>query len=175
MISRLLPALMLAAGLSSAGLAKAQERPAAPPGAEHHGWDPAEMRARMEAHRAQRLKALHDILGIRSDQEAAFAAFAASVRPPEGDRGMRPQGMGPDREAMSNLPTPERLDRMEERMARRQAAFQRRASVMKALYAALSPEQRRAMDALPMLRGAGDREKGHGPGRMGGRGMEGRG
>jgi hypothetical protein len=61
--------------------------------------------------------------------------------------------------------------RMQDHMARRQAAFQRRAAATKALYASLSPEQRRAIDALPMLRG-GHGGWGTGPG---GHGMDGHG
>jgi hypothetical protein len=59
---------------------------------------------------------------------------------------------------------------MEERSARWNERFQRRAAATKALYAAFNPEQQRAMDALPLLRG------GHGRGGWGkGRGMGGHG
>ena len=136
------------------------------------------MRAHMEERRTARLHALHEALGIRPDQEAAFAAFAAAMRPPEGDRpGMHPGGMAEDRGALANLTTPERLDRMSQRMqehvARRQEAFARRASATKALYSALSPGQRRTMDALPLLRG-GD-HAGRGKGRGHGMGDHGQG
>ena len=175
--SRLM-AIALVTALAGASTGWAQEPPAAP--AQHRAWDPAQMReqmhARMEARRAERLKALHDVLAIRPDQEGAFQAFAAATRPPEGPAGRPPHAMGADRAAMANLTTPERLDRMAQRMqertARHQEAFARRASATKALYAALDPEQRRAMDALPMLRGGHDERrggwgKGHGWGRGG--------
>jgi hypothetical protein len=177
MITARIPALALAMLLASASLAAAQEPPAAPTPMAHQGWDPAQMRQRMEERRAARLKALHDVLGIRPDQEAAFSAYAAAIRPPERAPGQRPGRMGGDRGALANLTTPQRLDqmaqRMEERSARWHEAFQRRAAATKALYASLNPEQQRAMDALPLLRG------GHGRGGRGGwgqgRGMGGRG
>jgi hypothetical protein len=133
----------------------------------------------MEARHAARLHALHDVLAIRPDQEGAFAAFAAAMRPPEGAPGAKAGGMGSDRAAMANMTTPERLDmmteRMQARMSQRQERLQRRAAAAKALYAALSPEQRRVMDALPLLRGGGG-HGGWGKDRgMGGRGMEGHG
>lgn len=163
-----LTTLALIAALAGAPAVLAQEPPAAP--SAHRTWDPAQMRARMEAHHAQRLHALHDVLGIRPDQEAAFAAFAAATRPPEGGRpGMRPRGMGADRAGQANLTTPERLDRMQERLARRQEMLARRAAATKALYSALGPDQRRTLDALPLLRG------GHGGGWGEGRGGHGMG
>ncbi len=170
MITARLTALALIAALAGASSVLAQEPPAAPPA--HRTWDPAQMRARMEERRTARLHALHEALGIRLDQEAAFAAFAAAtMRPPEdGRQGLHPGATGADRAALANLTTPERLDRMGQRMqehiARRQEAFARRAGATKALYSALSPGQRRTMDALPLLRG-GHREgwgKGNGHG-----------
>lgn len=181
--SRLL-AIALVTAFVGASAVWAQEPPQAPP-PQHRTWDPAQvreqMRARMEARHAERLKALHDVLAIRPDQEAAFQAFAAATQPPAPKADAGPHAMGGDRAAIANLTTPERLDRMaqrmQERMARRQEAFSRRAAATKALYAALSPDQRRAMDALPMLRGGHDGPHGGGKGRgWGGRGgMEPRG
>lgn len=166
-ISRL-AAIVLVTAVAGSSAARAQEPPATAP-AQHRAWDPAQMpeqmRARMEARRAERLKALHDVLAIRPDQEGAFQAFAAAMRPPERPAGEAPHAMTGDYTALANMTTPERLDRMAQRMqertARRQAAFARRASATKALYASLGPEQRRTMDALPLLRG------GHGDGRSG--------
>lgn len=177
MITARIPALALAVLLAGASIAVAQEQPAAPAPMAHRGWDPAQMRQRVEERRAMRLKALHDVLGIRPDQEAAFSAYAAAIRPPERTPGQRPGAMGGDRAALAAMTTPQRLDRMaqfmEERSARWHERFQRRAAATKALYASLNPEQQRAMDALPLLRGGrGGWGKGRG---MGGRGWGGRG
>jgi hypothetical protein len=173
-------ALALVAALAGGGIAAAQQGPAPRPAMASRGWDPAAMHQRMEARRATRLKALHDVLAIRPDQEGAFAAFAAATQRPERTPGERPTGMG-DGVAMAAMTTPERIDRMTQtmdaRMARRREAMERRAAAAKSLYAALDPQQRRTMDALPLLRGPRDRMGGRGwRGRgMGGRGMDGHG
>ena len=170
-----LPALALCALLASAAAVQAQDSaaPATPPA--HHGWDPAQFRARMEARRAERLKALHDVLAIRPDQESAFQTFASAMRPPErapgADQGRKPE----DRAALANLTTPERLDRMAQRMqertARHQERFARRAAATKAFYAALDGTQRKAFDSLALLRGGDHRGGwGHGRGHFGGHG-----
>ncbi len=153
-----LSALVLALGF--AGAASAQNAPAPQPApAAGKPWqggpDRAAMRQQMEARRAERLKALHDALNIKPDQESAFAAFAAAMQPAA--RGPQAPGGGwkADRAALAAMTTPERLDRMaqmmDERMARMKDAFQKREAATKALYAALSPDQRRTMDALPNL------------------------
>lgn len=153
-------ALTLVAALGASTLAQAQPAPqpgmAGPGGG---GWNRGEMRQRMEAHRAEHIKALHDALNIRPDQESAFQAFAASMTPEHrGERGH--DRMDPAADAA--MTTPQRLDRMGQMMDRRIADmredFQRRATATRTLYAALSPDQRRTLDALPDLRG-GD----HGP------------
>jgi len=154
-----LSALALSATLAcAAATAQAQEAAPAPGAAERHAWDPAAMRQHMEAHRAERLKALHDALNIRPDQEAAFQAFASAMAPEDhGD--WKQHERDEDRAGMAALTTPERVDRMEQkmdqRMAQRREAMHRRGAALKALYAVLSPEQRRTLDALPGLAGHG--------------------
>ena len=122
------------------------------PGAMREHWA-QQMQQRAEA----RARALHDVLGVHPDQEGAFQAFVAAMRSPERQEG---QGRGMDHQATPELTTPERLDRMAARMAKRQADFQRKADAVRRFYAVLNPEQRRAFDALHGLTGGG----GHGPG-----------
>jgi hypothetical protein len=115
-----------------------------------------EMRLRHE-------KMLHDLLQIKPDQEAAFHAYLTAMTPPP----MNGKG-GPRREhAPGAMPmtTPERLDRMAARMAERDARFQKTAAATKTFYAALTPDQRRAFDAMPMMRGG---HHGHWGGHKGG-------
>jgi hypothetical protein len=177
-----LSALTLAAVLAAAAAVQAQDAPAAPQASTTgNAWpggpDRAAMRQKMEARRAERLKALHDALNIRPDQESAFVAFAASMQPPTRSGG-GPEGIKSDRAALAAMSTPERLDRMSQmmdaRMARMKASFQQRETATKALYAALSPDQKRTMDALPGLARGGqmwsDRPGRGGPGRGGGMG-----
>jgi protein CpxP len=162
---KLAPALAAAIGLSLCGVAAgyAQDGAGAPPaqgqGGQHKHWDPAAMKAHMEARRAEHVKFLHDALTIRPDQEAAFQAFVGSMHH-GGDkdgmhRGMR-HGMGDkakDGAERESLTTPQRLDRMQKRMAERDARFQQHADAVKAFYAALSPEQEHAFDALMKMHG----------------------
>ena len=179
-----LSALALVAALAAAPVVQAQDAPPGPPPMAGKGWDPAQMQARMDARRAARIKALHDALNIKPDQESAFAAFADAMKPargPGGPGGWRggPDGkMGQDRAALAAMTTPQRLDfmaqKMDERMAQMHAAFAKRDAATKALYAQLSPDQKRTMDALPMLRdgdgGHGGWGRGRGPGGPGGPG-----
>jgi hypothetical protein len=112
------------------------------------------MHDRQEAH----AKALHAILNLRPDQEAAFQAFQAAMTPQPREHHDRM-----DRGGMETMTTPQRLDRMADRMAKREAEFHRRADAIKAFYAALGPEQQRAFDAMPMMMGGRHRGMGHGP------------
>ncbi len=149
----LLAAVACAAGWTTGALA--QEQSAPPPA--HRPWDPMAMRQHMEDRRAARLKALHDALNIRPDQEAAFSAFAAAVSPPAGADGHRHDAKDHRSGGPDDLTTPQRLDRMAQRLDERTShmkeAFERRAAATKALYAALNPDQQHTMDALHNLMG----------------------
>lgn len=175
MIANRVSALALAAVLGISAAAHAQTSPPPrQPGAMGYPtaptWAPGSQ-LRHAAHEAERLKALHEALNIRPDQEEAFQAFAASMRPTEQGQGSEEMRRG--REEMAGMTTPERLDAMsrmmDEHMQRMRERFQRHAAAVKALYAVLSPEQRRTLDALPDLMGHGmgmghgmDKER-HGP------------
>ena len=181
---KLAPALAAAIGLSLCGVAAgyAQDSagaPAAVPAAQHKHWDPAAMKAHTEARRAEHIKFLHDALTIRPDQEAAFQAFAATLGHHGDHKGGMHHGMGHGMGAggdraqagaapRESLTTPERLDRMQKRMAERQAHFQQHADAVKAFYAALSPEQQHTFDALMKMHG-----RHGGRGERGGHGMHG--
>lgn len=152
-------ALSAAASLATATFA--QEPPAGGPPIAPVGGHPewgAKMREQMNERAQARAKALHDILNITPDQEGAFQAFIAAMKPPEGHR---PMDGDHERGETTVLTTPERLDRMAARMAEHQAAFQRRAEAIRHFYAALSPAQQRAFDAMPGMMGG---EHGHGGG-----------
>jgi protein CpxP len=151
-----------------AGPSLAQQPPGPPPSGARAGWDhqrpdPAAMADR----RAQRLR---DILQLRPNQEPALAALTDAMKPPEGAR----EKMRAERDAMKGLTTPERLDRMRDRMSQRQAAFDRRAMAIKRFYAQLSPTQQKAFDAMGPMRGGGMGGHRGGEGGKGGRhGMHG--
>jgi Spy/CpxP family protein refolding chaperone len=153
-------AMVACLGLAAAAHAQTPPAPPPPPGAmagQHGGgWNPERMREHREMRREAHLKALHDALNIKPEQEAAFATFAESMKRPPAPMGEAPEGMH-DGAAMAAMTTPERVDamtkRMDEHMARAHERMQRHADAVKALYAALSPEQRHTLDALPDLMG----------------------
>ena len=156
--------LGLTAAVSAAG---AQDRPAGP-GGPAHGERAGERQKMFENFRQQRQQRLHDLLQIRPDQDGAFRAYLAALetRHEGGERGPGREGR-PD--AGKQLTTPERLDRMAARLAERQQRFQQTAAATRTFYAALSPDQRKAFDAMPRMRDGG----GHGfdHGRFGGPGQ----
>lgn len=152
-------ALALAAALSTltlSAVAVAQDRPS-PPSA-HQGWDG--MREHREDHRAAHVKALHDALNIRPDQENAFNAAVAALHPQDAEHdrmGGDPDKAAGDHAAMAAMTTPERMDmmarKMDEHMTRMRDHMQRTVGAVKALYAVLSPDQRHTLDALSLLMG----------------------
>jgi hypothetical protein len=115
------------------GAALAQDRSPTDMQAHHE----ARMHERMEEH----MRRLHDILNLTADQDAALKAVADAMAPPAGER-------HEDWKQAQSLTTPERLDRMQARMAEHQARFQHVSDAIKRFYATLSPEQKRAFDAL---------------------------
>jgi periplasmic protein CpxP/Spy len=142
-----------AAILAFACAALGQDQPAAPrqpPTAEQR----AQWRAEHQAEQAQRLTAL---LNLRADQQPALQAFLAAMAPERHEH----NGGPPAGAEKAQLTTPQRLDRMADRMAKHEAAFHQRADAIRTFYAALSPEQQRAFDALPMLMMGGHQRGGH--------------
>jgi len=155
-------ALSAAVCVSSASFAQA---PPPPPGAMMGQPDAGRdhWADRMHEDAEAKARALHDILNVRPDQDAAFQAMVASMGP-EGHHGMG-MDMRHDHDDMDHLTTPQRLDRMSAKMAERQAEFQRHAEAVRAFYAVLSPDQQRAFDALTglIMEGHHHGMGGHGP------------
>jgi Spy/CpxP family protein refolding chaperone len=114
-----------------------------------HRPDPAKM-AEFHAKRQADLKAK---LKITASQESAWSRFTDATKPPAA----RPER--PNREEFAKLTTPQRIDRMQQLKAQRDAEMAKRAEATKSLYAALTPEQQKAFDAETMR---GPRH--HGPG-----------
>lgn len=136
MKSPLIAVLSAGAALSlmTAGASFAQApAPDAPRAAMKRQHDPAE--------HAQRLRAA---LQLTPAQEPALQAFIAAAGQPMGERMERRE----DRREMQNLTTPQRLDRMASHMAERQQHFTEHAAAVKRFYAALTPAQQKAFDAM---------------------------
>lgn len=138
---------------------------------------PAEDKARMEARRGQMARDMHILLRLRPDQEAAWKTFESAMAPPEPPPRPDPDQGGPDFSATM----PQRLDEMDKRRAEGEARRARTEAAMRAFYAALSPEQQQAFDALGRLSGPmrpgpmGPGPHGRGPGGPGGPGSPGEG
>jgi protein CpxP len=155
--------------LGACGAATAQPAPPPAPGHEmmggmHEkgkggmGHDPAAMAQRHADH-------LRAALQLTPAQEPALKAFLAEMRPPEGMGGKMDMGepMKGMHKEMAGLTTPQRLDRMQDRMDKHRAMFDRHATAVKRFYAQLTPAQQKAFDAMPMM-GHMDhgRRRGHG-------------
>ena len=132
-------ALLLAGGAATVSLAQQAPRPPA-------DGPRGEMRPRLspEERAERRAEYLRTTLQLRPDQEGALRAYLDA-----GQRAMTERrDMREDRRGLSQMTTPQRLDRMAERMRERQARFEAHATAVKRFYAALSPSQQRAFDAL---------------------------
>lgn len=140
MTRRLILALAPAA-LAFATLAHAQ--PAAGPHAAHGAG--VDMKAHHEAMHRQHAEDMKTVLRLRPDQEAALAAFMEAHKPPVHEM------KGPAEPKA--LTTPQRLDEMAKHEAAMGAHRERMRQALTKFYAALTPEQQKAFDALQRLKG----------------------
>jgi periplasmic protein CpxP/Spy len=151
-------ATSIAAGLFGASaLAVAQNADGSGPKAEMRaermakgdaaGKHRADRMAKMQKHMAERQAKLKAELKLAPEQEAAWNAFVARTSP-------EPEMMGgkdaAQREDWSKLTTPERLDKMQARHAKRSEHMAKRIEATKSFYAMLTPEQQKTFDAQPM-------------------------
>lgn len=98
----------------------------------------------------RRLEDLHGKLKLSSQQETAWQALSGQLKPLAGAE-------RPDFAALSKLPTPERLDRLEALRKDHEALHQKRVAAIKDFYGQLSPEQRKIFDDNFMKPPKGDR------------------
>jgi len=120
--------------------------PAGAPGPRHERMqrhDPAKMKEFI----AKRQAALKQKLAISPAQEGAWTAWTGAMQPPA----TRPAR--PSREDIAKLSTPERIDKMREMRAQRQARMDQRADATKTFYAALNADQKKTFDAETLRRG----------------------
>lgn len=173
-------AVAVLAGVGAAAPAAAAAGPAAVDGRGERGpGRHGDGAAHMASH-------LRDVLQLTPAQEPALQTFLAAMHPPRpgfdrpdggprGEHGAPPADPAARRAEMdrrrgdwekmraeeASLTTPQRLDRMvkamSERMARRQADMQAHVVAVKQFYAALTPSQQKAFDALHGGMGAGMR------------------
>ncbi|MES1163427.1 MAG: hypothetical protein ABUL50_10250, partial [Rhizobacter sp.] len=119
--------LALAAALATLAWGAQAQMPPAPPGAPgpgmqmQHGMH-EHMQQRMQERMQRRMEGLKRILQIAPQQEGAFNAWAAAMRPSPAAMQQRQQ-MHAD---MARMTTPERIDRMRQMRAQRAAEMDRR-------------------------------------------------
>lgn len=137
-------AVALLASVGLGAIAQTAPAPANPPaeGRYHHRMDPAKMQERF----TQRMADLKQKLQLTAAQEPAWTSFT---------NGMRPTGTMQriDREALSKLSTPDRIDQMRALRNQRMAEMDRRGEATKAFYNALTPDQKKVFDAETSRRG----------------------
>lgn len=154
--------LLLAALIAGAcGVASAQMPPPAAPAQATAGEAPAPMQQRMAErqkkmaeHHAKRQAELKAALKLSPAQEGAWTQFSTAMqRPAMGQR----QRM--DRDEMAKLTTPQRIDRMQQFQAERDAQMKQRGDAVKTFYAQLTPEQQKVFDERAMRHGRGDHKR----------------
>lgn len=144
----------------AAAQSQAQDAPA--PAGRHGSAAGMEQRqAKMSEMFAKHQAKLHDQLKLTAQQEPAWAAYQAAIKPAPRT------GARPDRAAFAKLPAPERLSKMIEMTKEREAMMQTHLTALTAFYGQLTAEQKAVFDAHAM----GGKHGGHG--RHGGWGQHG--
>jgi hypothetical protein len=91
---------------------------------------------------------LRNLLQLRPEQEPALTAYLEAMKPK-----MRVGRLDATEERPDT--TPEKLARMEQRLAERQAAERARIEAVRRFYVQLDPRQKKAFDELPLMMGPG--------------------
>ena len=123
----------------------------------HHKHQRGDKRGDRMEHMKKRMEKLKADLKLTPAQEGAWTTYINAMKP--GERPARG-----DREAFAKLTTPERIDKMREMRAKRNAEMDRRADATKAFYGQLNAEQQKTFDAatLRMHGDHGQRFRHHG-------------
>lgn len=98
------------------------------------------MQKRMAERMEQHQKALHDALKLSGDQEAAWNAYVARMKPGSG------MAERPKADELSKLTAPERMERMTEMAKLHLKAMEDRTAATKSFYSGLSAEQKKSFD-----------------------------
>lgn len=129
-------------GFTVLGMAAAHAQDTAAQDKPHHGQKatPEQRQAKMEDMYAKRRARLHDKLKITAQQEAAWAAYQAAVKP------AARSGQRPPRGEFAKLSSPERLSKMIEMTKLREGRMQQQLTALTAFYDQLTPEQKAEFD-----------------------------
>ena len=142
--------------LAACGIAAHAQTPPPPPPANMMRQMPMPeggMRERFEQHMQEhvqermqhRMESLKRILQVTPNQEGAWQAWAAAMRPAQPMMMQRHQ-----RGEFEHLTTPERIDRLRQLRAQRDAEMDRRGEATKVFYAQLTGPQQKAFDEISM-------------------------
>ena len=102
----------------------------------------SERHAKMAQKRAEHQAKLRDALKLDAQQQPAWDAFVASMKPPaRGERAGRP-----DRAAFASLSAPQRMEKQIALQKQRTAHMEARLTALNSFYAVLTPEQRKVFD-----------------------------
>lgn len=132
----LLAALLATSTLSVLAQPAGDPHPEGGPGMHRPG---PEQRERMKEHMAKRVAELKAKLKLSPEQEGAWNAYLATMKPAE-------PSAAPKREDIAKLSTPERLDKMREMRLQRDAELDKRDAATRSFYSALSAEQKKVFD-----------------------------
>ncbi|WP_051303093.1 Spy/CpxP family protein refolding chaperone [Comamonas composti] len=138
----------------------AQQTPAtpAPAAAAKHASPAPEQRAKWQAQHQERMqKRLDQVkaeLKLTPAQENAWSTYAAALKPAE-------RGQRMERQAFSQLTTPQRIDKMRELRTQHAAEAERRGEATKAFYAQLNAEQQKTFDKVSLKAMGKHRRGGH--------------
>ncbi|KQQ47646.1 hypothetical protein ASF61_03175 [Duganella sp. Leaf126] len=129
-------------GFTVLGMAAAHAQDAAPQDKPQHSQraTPEQRHAKMEEMYARRQARLHDQLKLTAQQESAWAAYQAAVKPAPRT------GERPPRGEFAKLSSPERLSKMIEMTKLREDKMQQHLTALTAFYNQLTPEQKATFD-----------------------------
>jgi protein CpxP len=107
-----------------------------------HSWRAEHQRDRAE-HFEKHMARLHDTLKLTSAQEAAWSDFSNRMKPVKMDK---PDMSKPGHQDWKDMSTPDRLDKMLDRMKSREKLMAEHAEVVRTFYGVLTPDQQKIFD-----------------------------
>lgn len=106
----------------------------------------SERKAKMAERRAQRQAKLQEALKLTPAQQGAWASYTAAIKPAQ-------RGERMDRAKWAAMGAPERMEKRIAMAKQRTAMMETRLTALTALYAVLSPEQKKVFDENSQRRG----------------------
>jgi Spy/CpxP family protein refolding chaperone len=130
-------ALLLGTGIHFSSFS---QTPGTPPQGMHPMMGSAKMASHREARHQKHLSELKASLQLDASQESAWNIFSTEMKPPL----QRPARPSPAE--LEKMTTPERIDKMMAFKSERDAEMNKRMTVTKTFYAALTPAQQKVFD-----------------------------